>query len=83
MVSYFLEIKEYNLTPDTKFIIIASDGIWDHLSNETVSNIINKYYLLNDIDSGIQILINEVTEVISKKEDRNIDDITIIIIFFS
>lgn len=37
------EIKVYpNLSPADKFIVIASDGIWDRLSNEEVMMTIAK-----------------------------------------
>jgi len=29
-----LEIEKYELTQDDKFIIVASDGIWEFLENE-------------------------------------------------
>lgn len=35
------EIKVFgNLAPKDKFIVLASDGVWDRLSNEEVMNII-------------------------------------------
>jgi len=27
-------VTKYDLTPDDKFIIIASDGVWEFLENE-------------------------------------------------
>lgn len=30
----FLEIEKYELTPDDKFIVVASDGVWEFLENE-------------------------------------------------
>ncbi len=32
-----LEILEFDITPDDKFLIVASDGVWEYLSNEDVS----------------------------------------------
>ena len=37
------EIFEYNLVPEDKFIIIASDGVWEFLSNEAVINYYSLY----------------------------------------
>ena len=37
------EIKVFpNLTPSDKFVVVASDGIWDRLSNEEVMMTIAK-----------------------------------------
>ena len=75
-------IKEYNLNKDVKYILIASDGIWEFLSNEQIMNIANKYYEMNDPDNLCQNLIGISTEL-WEKNYRNIDDITLIIIFFT
>jgi len=33
----FLEIKEFEITEEDKFIVIASDGVWEFLSNAQVT----------------------------------------------
>ena len=39
------ELKFFpNLSPSDKFIVLASDGIWDRLSNEEVMMIIAEQY---------------------------------------
>ncbi len=38
------EILEFNIGKDDKFIVIASDGVWEYLSNEDVINIVYPYY---------------------------------------
>ena len=75
-------INEYNLNKDVKYIIIASDGIWEFMSNEQVMNIGNQYYAMNDPDNFCQILVKKST-ALWEKNTRNIDDITIIVIFFT
>ena len=75
-------IKEYNLNKDVKYILIASDGIWEYLSNEQIMSIGNKYYEMNDPDNFCQDLIKISTEL-WEKNSRNIDDITLIVIFFT
>ena len=39
------EILEMNLTEADKFIVIASDGVWEFLTNEEVVNIVMPHYL--------------------------------------
>ena len=35
---YVLEILEFNITKNDKFVVIASDGVWDHIENIDVPN---------------------------------------------
>ena len=72
---------EYTIDKDTKFIIIASDGIWEFLSNKKVAHIALKYYENKDSDGACKALIKEATERWNK-EDIVVDDITVIVIFF-
>lgn len=42
-----LEIKQLDLEPSDKFIVIASDGVWEFLSNEMIARIVWPYYVKN------------------------------------
>ena len=75
-------LNEYNLNKDVKYIIIASDGIWEFMSNEEVMNIGNKCYSMNDPDNFCQMIVKKSTEL-WKNNCRNIDDITLIVIYFT
>ena len=39
------EVSEMNLSEKDKFIVIASDGVWEFLSNDEVVRIIEPFYL--------------------------------------
>lgn len=41
------EVKRFELQPEDKFMIIASDGVWEFLTNETIAKIVWPYYLKN------------------------------------
>ena len=76
------EILEHFFEKEDKFIILASDGIWEFISNEEVVDIVKDYYLENNIEGAIEHLYNEA----SKRwimEEEVIDDITVIIIFLN
>ena len=76
------EIDEYQLLNENKFIILASDGIWEFISSEEVVNIVKDFYLENNIDEALTYLYNEA----SKRwimEEEIIDDITIILVFLN
>ena len=75
-------INEYNLNNNVKYILIASDGVWEFLTNEKIMEIGNKYYIMNDPDNFCQTMLKISTELWERKS-RNIDDITLIVIFFT
>jgi serine/threonine protein phosphatase PrpC len=58
------EIIEYELNEFSKFIVIASDGVWEFLSNEKVMEIINFYYITNfDANAAAEKLVEEATKL--------------------
>ena len=76
------EIMEYRFLKEDKFIVLASDGIWEFISNEEVVNIVKDFYLEDDVEGAVNYLYEE-----SKKrwmmEEEIIDDITVIVVFLS
>ena len=74
----FLEEK---VDKDTKFMVVASDGVWEFLENETVKDIVMPYYQKNDPNGACKELIKKSTEWWNK-EDIVVDDITVIVVFF-
>ena len=76
------EIFEYNFLNEDKFILLASDGIWEFISSDECVNIVKDYYLKDDIDGALSYLYKES----SKRwimEEEVIDDITLIIMFLN
>ena len=75
------EIKEYVLKEEDKCIVLASDGLWEYVSNEKVCEIVSRYYS----ESGGKEKLTERLYKEAKKSweeyDVHIDDITIIVIF--
>ena len=74
------EIYDYHFVEEDKFIILASDGIWEFISSEEVVQIIKSYYLKNDLEGGLERLYEESTKRWLNNENI-VDDITIIIAF--
>ena len=66
---------------DTKFIVVASDGIWEFLDNDTVKNMVKPFYEKNDPSGACKELIKRATEFWNQ-EDVVVDDITVIVVFF-
>ena len=74
----FLEEK---IDKDTKFIVVASDGVWEFLDNDTVKNMVMPYYEKKDPIGACKELIKKSTEFWNQ-EDIVVDDITVVIAFF-
>ncbi len=51
------EIIETVLTKDDKFIVIASDGVWEFLSNEDVARIVMPFYESNAPEAAANALV--------------------------
>ena len=74
------EVKECFVKEEDKCIVIASDGLWEYVSNEQCADIAREYY-------GNNVMREELTEVLYreakkkwKEYDVNVDDITIIVV---
>ena len=74
------EVKEYFIKEEDKCVVIASDGLWEYVNNESCVEIAQEYYAKN-------IMREELTEVLYreakkrwKENNINIDDITIVVI---
>ena len=74
------EFKEFTLQKDDKFIVLASDGVWEFLSNEQVANIIYPFFLKKNAEGAAECLVRESFKTWRREED-SIDDITCIVIF--
>jgi serine/threonine protein phosphatase PrpC len=74
------ELGELELTKDDKFIVLASDGIWEFLKNTDVARIIHPFYLKKNAEGAAESLVREAFKRWKKEEDV-IDDITCIVIF--
>ena len=76
------EIKSYEYTGGEKFIVIATDSIWQYIDSDECVEIIKEFYEKN-LDA-IGALNSLVTEAIKrwKKEENKIEDITAVVIFF-
>ena len=76
------EVKRYEYTGGEKFIVIATDSIWQYIDSDECVEIIKEFYEKN-LDA-IGALNSLVTEAIKrwKKEENKIEDITAVVIFF-
>ena len=76
------EFKNNEFDGNEKFIIIASDGIWEYLNGDDCIKIVKKFYEENyEVDKASFALVKEAFDKWKRKEIV-IDDITVIVIFF-
>ena len=76
------EIKKFLYDGSEKFILIASDGLWEYLKSEQCINIVKKFY---EEEKEPKEAALELTKEAFKRWKRKgvvIDDITVIVIFF-
>lgn len=76
------ELKEVVYNGNEKFIIIASDGIWEFIDCEESVHIVKEYYE-NDRDAkgAVRALVGEAFRRWRREEDI-VDDITALVVFF-
>jgi len=56
----FIEILEYEVQPEDEFLVVASDGIWEFMSNEEVARIArDPYYLKSAPEAAANALVKE------------------------
>jgi len=76
------EFYGLDLTEEDKFIVIASDGVWEFIQNEEIVNIVAPFWHANNPEGACEKIVKE-SVAHWKKEDEVIDDITCIAIFLN
>ena len=74
------EVKNFFYNNEDQFVVIASDGLWEYVSNEEVLQIVGKYHEKNDCDGAVSELY-ELSKERWMKYDDYIDDISVIVVF--
>ena len=76
------EVRALKVLPDFEFMTIASDGVWEFLSNEEVVSLIHHNGKCNANRSAL-MLSEKAFNIWLEKEDQTTDDITCLIYYFS
>ena len=56
------EILEYTLSPNDQFILLASDGVWEFMSNVDVARLVYPYVEKNAPEAAANALVKEATK---------------------
>ena len=76
------EINIVDFTGGEKFIVVASDSIWQYIDSDECIEIIKDYYEKNmDAIGALNSLVSEAIKR-WKKQENKIEDITAVVIFF-
>ena len=78
------DIFEYTLNEGDKFIVCASDGIWEYLSNDDVMNIVKDVYENEGkAEDACDILVKKASDEWKKENNKSMDDISCAILFLN
>lgn len=76
------EFFELSLNESDKFLVIASDGVWEFIDNAECVRLVAPFFEANPPDpQGATKLLKELSVEHWKREDEVIDDITVIVVF--
>ena len=82
-VSDVPEIKEFNISDvDPLAVVVASDGVWEFMSNEEVRNLVMNYTYSKDANLCAKNIV-EKARVVWQGTGYAIDDITCVVGFFN
>lgn len=77
----WLEILELDLSRDDKFIVLASDGVWEFITNEEIAAIVKPFFENKNAEKAAEAVVRESYLRWKKEEEGIVDDITCIIVF--
>lgn len=76
------ELKSFSLTPDDKFIVIASDGLWEFMSSQEVVDIVSADFTGISAEATCEKLVQESVRRWNRQEDA-VDDITVVVVYLN
>lgn len=76
------DVIEKTLKREDKIVIIASDGVWEVLTNEEAMDIVKEFYGRGEAEEAAKELVRIAAKE-WRKTGNSIDDITAVVIFFN
>lgn len=76
-----VEILELDLGKDDKFIVIASDGVWEFISNDEIAKIVKPFFDAKNAEKAAEAVVKESYLRWKREEEGIVDDITCVIVF--
>ncbi len=75
------EIIETKLTERDKIVILASDGVWEHLGSQKVVQIVGECWGRTDASRAASVLAQAAVKAWKEAAEFVVDDITAIVVF--
>jgi serine/threonine protein phosphatase PrpC len=75
------ECQKFTLTSQDKVLVLASDGVWEFLSNEEVAAILFPFYIEQNAEKAGEALVRAAFKRWKTQHAGSVDDITCIIVF--
>ena len=72
---------ELDLGKDDKFVVLASDGVWEFLNNDEVAMIVRPFFETKNAEKAAEAVVRESYLRWKREEEGIVDDITCIIVF--
>jgi serine/threonine protein phosphatase PrpC len=76
------EIITHYLDPADKFLVIASDGVWEFISSEECVSIVASHFFAGKLGAACEQIVN-IAVYRWSKQDENVDDITVLVASFN
>jgi len=75
------EVMMFDMTPEDRVLVLASDGVWEFLENQQVANIVYPFYAQRNAEGAGEALVRAAYKRWKKEGENVVDDITCIIVF--
>ena len=75
------EILELDLCKEDRFIVIASDGVWEFISNDEIAKIVKPFFDAKNAEKAAEAVVKESYLRWKREEEGIVDDITCVIVF--
>ena len=76
------DIFVHTLESHDKFCLMASDGVWEFLSNNEIVRAITPFYVSDDIEGACDEVMRISYESWTRDDNSVVDDISFVLIFF-
>ena len=74
------EIMVKDIDGTAKYVVLASDGVWDYLNGEDIIDIVTPFFLRGDPENAAKEIVSEATRM-WETDGIERDDITVVVAF--
>lgn len=76
------DIVTYELTEFDKFVVVATDGVWEFIHNQKCVDLVKEHWENRDVEAACESVMKESVKR-WQEEDTVVDDITVIVAFLN